>query len=171
MEAMDVMLELGKPCIFSHGNAYAVHPNGRNLHDDQIKKVAETGGVIGVTGYEPFVSANRRPTVDQLIDHIDYYRNLVGIDHISIGMDYYWLQEGLMPLDEATAFYNKRIESGQWSPAIYPPPPICFPDAVKLPELMPNWVPSLRKRGYSDEDIVKILGGNYMRVLKAIWKK
>ena len=61
---MDAMEVSSAPCIFSHANAFAVHGNGRNIRNDQIKALAASGGVIGLNGFPAFVGKRRWPTVD-----------------------------------------------------------------------------------------------------------
>ncbi|WP_181995681.1 dipeptidase [Clostridium sp. AM58-1XD] len=166
MEAMEVS---DKPCIFSHGNPYNVHHSPRNLKDEQVIKIAKMGGVIGINGFPTFVSDSRQPDINQLIDHIDYYTKLIGIDHICIGLDYCESMAGVIPDDVAMKEYTYRIETGQWSPKTYPPPPYHFPKEIEIPDMMPNIVPALKARGYADSDIKKILGENYIRVLNEVW--
>lgn len=167
MEAMEVSK---KPVVFSHGNARAVWDNPRNLRDDQVIKVAKMGGVVGVNGYPGFVSAKNRPTVNDFIDHIDYYVKLVGIDHVSLGVDYFQGQAGIMEDKKAQAIYDRLIGSGSWSKSAYPPPPYYYPEEIAIPKLMPNLSDALLVRGYGESDIKKILGENYIRILKEVWK-
>jgi membrane dipeptidase len=167
MEAMEVS---EKPVVFSHGNARGVYNSMRNLTDEQVIKVAKMGGTVGVNGYPAFISSDSRPKVNAFIDHIDYYVNLVGIDHVALGLDYYQCQAGILDDVIAKKIYDDLIAAGQWSTATYPPPPYHYPEEIKLPELLPNLAPALAARGYAESDIKKILGENYLRVLKEVWK-
>ena len=76
MEAMEASKA---PVIFSHANPYAVHPSPRNIKNDQIKAAAATGGVIGIAGYPAFVSSKPKPSLSDLMDHISYIADLMGI--------------------------------------------------------------------------------------------
>lgn len=86
LEAMDVCV---KPPIFSHSNPLALNNHPRNITDEQAKKCAALGGVIGVTSFpvtlwepgKPF------PTIENFIDCIAYYADLVGVDHVGLGID------------------------------------------------------------------------------------
>mgnify|MGYP001575441683 CR=1 FL=1 len=102
MEAMDVC---EAPPVFSHSGVKAVHDSPRNLSDDQIKAVPAKGGVIGLNGFPAFVSKRRWPTVDDLVDHAEHIANLVGTDHISVGIDYYHGQWPFASPKEAAAMY------------------------------------------------------------------
>lgn len=167
MEAMEASK---KPCVFSHGNAYGLYPSNRNLRDEQVIKVAKMGGTVGLNGYPAFLSDNPMPKVDVFIDHIDYYVKLIGIDHVALGLDYYECQRGVISDEAATKIYEEFLSSGMWTEGTYPPPPYYYPEEIELPEKLYNIVPALKARGYADSDIRKILGENYLRVLKEVWK-
>ncbi len=83
MEAMEVSTA---PVIFSHSNARRLCDHERNIRDDQIKGCAATGGVIAVTGVGRFLGP-RGPVVEHVVEHIDYMVELVGPQHVGLGMD------------------------------------------------------------------------------------
>lgn len=157
------------PVIISHGNARAVCDNKRNYPDNVIKAIAKKGGVIGLNGYPDFVSKKKPPTLDELIDHAKYIVKLVGIDHVSVGIDYFWAQEGVATLDEAMATYNQLVQEGVWDPRVYSPPPLMYPVGIEMPEKLGNLTVGLIKRGFSEEDVKKIMGLNLVRVFKEVW--
>lgn len=158
------------PVIVSHSNARAVFDNARNLPDDIIRSVAANGGVIGVNGFPGFVAAKSKPTLDDLLDHVDYIANLVGTDVVCLGIDYFEYQAGVV--DDATAkvIYDYLIDSGAWSTDEYPTPPWHYPHGIEMPDKLPNLTAGLVKRGYSEQDIQAILGLNLMRVYDQVWK-
>ena len=159
------------PVIISHGNARAVCDNKRNLPDDLIRAVAENGGVIGINGYPAFVAHKARPTLDDLLDHVDHMAGLCGgVDHICIGMDYFEYQAGVVPDETAQQIYDYLLASGSWKPGEYPPPPWHWPSGVEMPEKIGNLTAGLLRRGYDPEDVEKILGNNLLRVFEAVWK-
>ena len=166
---MDAIEASTAPVVFSHANPRAVHNSPRNILDEQIKAVAATGGLTGIVGYPAFVSSSSRPTLDAFIDHIDHVVQLVGIDHVALGIDYF---DGMAPLAEPAAAqrqYEGLVAAGHWSPASYPPPPYHYPEGIETPEGMPALTAGLVRRGYGADDILKILGGNWMRVYRAVW--
>ncbi|MEE2753529.1 MAG: dipeptidase [Candidatus Latescibacterota bacterium] len=83
----DVVEVSSQPIIVSHTTCSAICDHPRNLTDDQIKSLAENGGVMGVTFVPSFVDATN-PTFDRLIDHIDHAVQLVGPEYVGIGSDF-----------------------------------------------------------------------------------
>ena len=158
-----------RPAVFSHANVKKIKDSPRNLTDEQIKAVAKTGGLIGMVGYPAFVADKEKPTLDDLIDHVDYTVDLVGIDHVGMGIDYYEGQHPFSSTEEATAMYNNSIAVGRWSAKSYPPPPYYFPEGIETPDKTPAIAERLDARGYKEADIRKILGGNWMRVFREVW--
>ena len=166
---MDAIEASSKPVVFSHANAKGVWDTPRNIADDQIKAVAATGGLVGIVGFPGFVGKSDRPTLDQFIDHIDYDVNLVGIDHVALGIDYYLGQHLVADEETAKQVYDDMISSGRWRPEAYPRPPHRFPEGIETPRTMPNLTTRLVERGYKPDDVKKILGGNWMRVFRESW--
>jgi membrane dipeptidase len=89
IKTIDDILAVSKnPIIASHSGVWALNHHYRNLTDAQIRAIAARGGVIGVVFYPSFLSSTRKATIDTVVKHIDYIKNLVGVDYISIGSDF-----------------------------------------------------------------------------------
>lgn len=157
------------PAIFSHSNVRNVHDSMRNLTDEQIRAVARAGGVIGVVGFPAFVSRSARPTIADLIRHVRYIVDLVGVDHLGVGLDYFDKMAGVCSDEEARAFYDAVMADGRWSPESYPPPPWYYPQEIATPALLQNFTRALLQDGFSADEVVKIMGGNFLRVCRAVW--
>lgn len=158
MEAMELSTA---PCIFSHSNARALWDHERNIWDDQAKACAATGGVVGVVGIGIFLGNNDIRTTT-LADHVDHWVNLVGPRHVGIGLDYAFEKEeegeGLASVTAANPAYWPKHQYD------YPAVDCAHPDQIiELAE-------ELLRRQYREEDVVGILGGNFMRVAEAVWK-
>lgn len=155
--------------IISHGNPRKLHDSKRNLPDDLIKAIAQQGGAVGIVGFPYFISSSQRPTLDQFIDHIVYVADLVGIDHVGLGIDYYNAMHPVMSDEQATRWYKERIKAGTWRSDTYPPPPHYFPDGIATPRTLPNLTRRMLERGFKPEDVRKVLGLNWMRVYRQVF--
>lgn len=167
--AMESIEYSEKPVVFTHSNPRSVYDNPRNIPDELIKAIAQKNGVIGMNGYPAFLSESNRPSMDLFLKHMQYIIDLVGIDYVGLGLDYYEYQAGVASDADAKKMYDWLIASGTWSRNAYPPPPWYYPEGIELPEKFPNLTASLIKKGFSDQDIKKILGLNFLRVFKTVW--
>ena len=155
---MDAMEVSTGPFIFSHCLAHAIHPHYRNIRDDQIVACARTGGVIGVNGVSAFlVDANA--SSEAVVRHIDHIVDLVGPEHIGIGLDYVRDTERL----GAWA----RTNADMWPPnAGKPLGEIVFAQPEQLLEV----TDLLLSRQYSEAEVRGILGENFARVATQVWQ-
>jgi membrane dipeptidase len=157
----DVLDILEKPPVATHSNAKSLCNHPRNLTDDQIKAIAERNGVIGINFFSIFIDNNsKNATIDRLIDHIDHIVEIVGIDHIGLGPDFlnYYIKD-LKSLDEQLDNPFGDILDLR---AIF--------EVIRNVAEFPNLIESIKKRGYSDKEVGKIQGENFVRVYKEILK-
>lgn len=84
----DVIGLTRSPIIASHSGAISVFEHARNLTDDQLLKIKENNGVVGLVYHEEFVNGEGTSYVKNLVDHMDYMVNLIGIDHVGLGSDF-----------------------------------------------------------------------------------
>lgn len=168
---MDAIEVSEQPVIFSHANPFAVYATetSRNITDDQIRAIAATGGLVGVTGFPGFLSTESRPTLDKFIEHIDHLVEVGGIDHVALGIDYYLGQHPVADPEIAKMNYEHEVSEGRWRGLDYPPPPHYYPEGIETPRTLPVLTEGLLNRGYSAEDVRKIMGLNLVRVYEAVW--
>jgi membrane dipeptidase len=143
----DVLALVDRPLIASHSNCRALAETKRNLTDPQIEAIAARGGVIGINAVDQFLRDDgRAATVSDMVDHIDHIRKIAGIAHVGLGLDLCDSFGNYLHLEEALP--TRDVLNGHGS----------------LAEL----TGTLLDRGYGEEDIVAILGGNFLRVYEQI---
>ena len=167
--ALDAIEASSEPVVLSHGNAYGKIDNKRNVSDELLKAVAANGGFAGAVAYPSFVSKNKRPSMDDMVGMIDYMVDLMGIDHVSLGLDFDSTTYGVQPLENVEKVYKMLVASGAWDPKAYPAPPYYYPEGMELPNKIYNLTGALMAKGYKEEDVAKIWGGNWMRVTEKVW--
>jgi membrane dipeptidase len=165
------------PVVASHSSAYALaHAFGRNKPDDLMKAIADTGGLMGVAFFpclvkrEPDTHVVLPSTVEDVIDHVDHAVNIMGIDHVGIATDMSSHLARTLELTPDSVLRETRLRHpevfGVGPTDRYDP----YPEGLDSHAKMRNLSRGLLKRGYAEADIVKILGGNWMRVYSAVWK-
>ena len=175
--AWDAVKHSEKPIAATHAGVYTLaRSHGRNKPDDLLKGIADTGGILGLPTQPCFVKRDpdthvvQQATVDDVIDHIDYAVNLMGIDHVGFGSDMsnYAARTLDPPRDSNIRLVRaKRPDVFGVGPTDkYDPFPIGLDNHAK----MLNLTRGLIKRGYSDEDTKKILGDNWLRIFNEVWQ-
>jgi len=149
------------PIIVSHTGARGVHPTGRMASDEEMQAVAAKGGLIGIHSGVGILSSASRQTVEDIINHIDYCVKLVGIDHVAVGSDNYFGDKMAM----LTRIMKGRAEDGLQGYVAFTAP---YMEGMENPSEWPNYTRALVKRGYSDQDIQKIIGGNTLRIVEKV---
>lgn len=167
--SMDAVQTSSEPVILSHANSRTVRNVPRNVSDELYRAIAASGGVIGVVGFPNFVAADPRPTLDQFIDHIEHISALVGIDHVGLGIDYYLGQHPFSPEEAAKKLFRERVAMGVWSAESYPEPPYYYPVGLETPDKLGSISGGLLARGFSETDIKKVLGENWLRLYRRVW--
>ena len=155
LEAMDAST---RPVLFTHSNAAGVHPHYRNLTDEQIRACAVTGGLIGISGSSDYLG-DLKASAEALFRHVDHVVQLVGIDHVGLGLDIVFDAEAV------TNFARSRAD--EWPQAKDPAwPGFRYAQPAQLVDLVAHML----DRGYADEDVTKFLGGNYLRLARRFWR-
>lgn len=126
------------PIIASHSCVNSICNHPRNLDDEQIKQIAKRNGVIGICFCKSFLTKKDKAIVKDIVDHIDYIVNLVGINYVALGSDF----DGVEKENELEDIKGVK-------------------DINKV-------ILELEYRGYSKEDIEKVTSQNFIRVMKNI---
>ena len=162
--ALDACEVSSRPVLFTHSNSRVLsggHP--RTKTDEAILAMAATGGVMGITGVRMFVKDREPTTIEDYIDHFDHVRDLVGVEHLGVGSDVDLHGYDDMPADEYEALKSAYKDSYAFRDKI-------DIEGVDHPKRMFDLTEALIQRGYTDDHIRGILGGNFQRVLGEIWE-
>ena len=154
-----------KPMVASHTGAAAVQRHIRAKPDEVLRAIADTGGYSGVYCVTSFLGP--AGDINAMLDHVEYMVKRIGADHVAIGTDLAYIPSG------AGAEYKKagqRPRSRQFYEALWPAGAL---DNRMHPSLSwtnwPMYTVGMVQRGIPDDSIRKILGGNVMRVARAVW--
>lgn len=154
---MEIMQVSTQPVIFSHANPRQVWDHFRNISDEQIKACAATGGVVGINGVNWFLGDAQART-ETIVKHIDYVAQLVGPEYVGLGLDYVFDASEAPELQEVVQRWSNLVLSGFQA--------LAFASPEQLPEIAQG----LWQRGYTSEAVQGIMGGNYLRVARQVWK-
>lgn len=149
-----------KPIVISHTAVRAITENPRCVTDKQMKAVAAKGGTIGITTFSPFIRTDRQPTLEDYLDHFDYAIKLIGEDHVTFATDWF---DGKTKVNWATPWYYPEVTQGKKYDGLGL---VGFSQRSELVSVVEGFL----RRKYKPERIKKILGGNFIRVLKEVWK-
>jgi membrane dipeptidase len=153
------------PVLITHAGARALWDIPRLKCDDVLRAVADTGGVIGMSAapHTTISARHRTHTIASVMDHFHYCADLVGLDHVGFGPDtLYGDHVGLH-----RTFASLLGHSASAGPEH---PVVDYVDGLENPsESFHNIAAWLVRDGLSDDEIVKVLGGNVLRALAAIW--
>jgi membrane dipeptidase len=154
--------------IMSHAGCSAVHPHPRNKTDEQLRAIANKGGVMGVYDLPYLAASPKQPAVDDYMEHVEHALKVMGEDHVGVGSD-----ASIKPFDtspKGLAEFQKaeqqRQQSGLAAPEEDRP---TYVVGLNIPRRIEVLVDELLKRGYSAGAAEKFVGGNFARVLGEIW--
>ena len=102
----DVIEYSNNPVVASHSNVKEICNHKRNLDDKQIKAIAKSGGLVGINFCPEFIKNKRKVKIDDIIEHINYIKNLVGIDFVGLGTDYDGITETPENLEDISKLQN-----------------------------------------------------------------
>jgi membrane dipeptidase len=169
-----IEISKGVPVVSTHTNAAAINSNMRCISDRLAAAIANTGGVIGVNALSDFHNRNAKSaliqgdespqvTLDTHLDQYDYFKKLVGVEHIGLGPDFTWgtkfEAEGEPPADVSLNWPYGESSRGR----------LLFVKGYENISQLPNLIKGLKGRGWSEAELDKVLGGNWLRVYERVW--
>ena len=173
--ALDVLKHSKKPVIISHGGARALVPNARCAPDDVIRGVGQSGGAMGIFMMSMWLTTDPTPTVDAYVRQIRHVANVAGIDAVAVANDYTIAGEltavkagndNAKVISNYYPWWDSVATQGVMGFSTHPP-------HVVIPELnnvrrMFLIEEALRRSGFGQGDVEKIMGGNWIRILQDV---
>ena len=159
----DVILASKKPVCYSHCLPSGLKEHPRNKSDEQLKFIADQGGFIGVTMFSPFLPKGPDSSVDDYVEAIDYVIDLVGEDQVGIGTDFTqgYGQEFFDWITHDKGTGRKLTDFGR----------VQNPEGIRTIGEFPNLTAAMLRAGWDEAKTAKIMGQNWLRVLKEVWGK
>ena len=156
-----------KPVVASHTTAARLHHHIRSKPDEVLKALADSGGYARICCISQFLGG--KCDINAFLDHIDYVVKKIGIDHVAIGTDVAYSSR---PNGNNSIKLPPRRKSRARFAALWPKETLTATESARESIAWTNWplfTVGLVQRGYRDDDVKKIIGGNVMRVAKAVF--
>lgn len=159
--AKEVIDESNKPVAYSHCLPSGLKEHPRNRSDEELKYIADNGGFVGVTMFTPFLKAGINATIEDYVEAIRYVYNIVGEDAIGIGTDFTQGQDQnfFEYLTHDKGYARRLTRFGE----------IINPKGIRTVGEFPNLTEALLKDGFSENQVRKIMGDNWVNLLKEVW--
>jgi len=164
----DVLDLSAKPPVMTHAGCAAIHAHPRNKTDQQLRALADRGGVVGIFDLPYLTASPKQPALEDYLAHLEHALKVAGEDHVGIGSDV-----GIQPLDlsekgmaEIRKDLEERRAAGLSAPEEDRPPYVVGLNTPRRIEVIAD---GLLKRGYPPGVIEKVVGANFARVFADIW--
>lgn len=157
----DVIKASKKPVAYTHCLPGALKAHPRNKSDEQLRFIVERGGFVGVTMFPPFLRRGTESTVDDYVEAIEYVIKLCGEDQVGFGTDFTqgYDRKFFEWITHDKGYARKLTEFGE----------IVNPAGIREIKDYPNLTAAMQKRGWKESRIRKVMGENWVRLLKEVW--
>lgn len=157
----DVIKASKKPVAYTHCLPGALKAHPRNKSDEQLRFIVERGGFVGVTMFPPFLRRGTESTVDDYVEAIEYVIKLCGEDQVGFGTDFTqgYDRKFFEWITHDKGYARKLTEFGE----------IVNPAGIREIKDYPNLTAAMQKRGWKESRIRKVMGENWVRLLKDVW--
>jgi membrane dipeptidase len=164
MEAIQLS---NKPCAITHAGCRALYPTLRNKSDAQIRTIAEKGGIFGIYNMSLWLTERDTTSLDDVLNHIDHAVKLAGVDHVTFGSDGPIL-ENATPADDELKGHQEYTRRNWGLPGAERIPAHIHVRELNSPQRLWRLAEGLTRRGYKDDAIEKIIGGNFVRFFREV---
>ena len=168
LSATQIMAASKKPVAVTHAGSAALEPHPRHKSDAVLRALADQGGVIGIYELSYLTGGRRQPTIDDWFAHLTHALKVCGEDHVGIGSDSILTEFATTP--ENMKVWNDSIAArkaaGIAAPGEGLPP---FVEGLNRPDRCAVIAAQLKRRGYRERAIEKVLGLNFRRWFAQTW--
>lgn len=154
-----------RPVAYTHVAPAGMKDHPRNKSDDMLRRISDGGGFVGVALYAPFLPKGDASDLDDCVDVLNYVVDLLGEDRVGLGTDF---TQGYGPEFFEWLRRDKGIGEGVAGPMTNTRP--SNPKGLDGMSDYPNLVEALRRRGWDDLLIAKVMGENWVAFLDDAWK-
>ena len=157
----DVIRASKKPVCYSHICPSALKAHPRNKSDEEIRFIVDHGGFVGVTMFPPFLAKGNFSTIDDYVTTIDHVVRIAGEESVGVGTDF--------TQDQDQAFFDWLTHDKGYARKLVHFEPIQNPAGIRTIGEFPNLTRALQKAGWSEQKIRRIMGENWLRLLREVW--
>ena len=158
----DVIVHARQPVAYSHVLPAGLKAHPRNKSDDQLKFIVDHGGFVGVTTFAPFLNRGADSTIDDVVEAIEYVIDLVGEDRVGIGTDF---TQG-----HTSGFFDWITRDKGMGRKLVDVGDVYNPKGLASLRDYPNLTAAFVGAGWSESRIRKVLGENWLNLLREVWK-
>ena len=156
-----------KPIAVTHANPASLFPHKRNRSDEVLKALAQTGGVIGCAAYRNITPEWACASAKGFAEMIARTVDIAGIDHVGLGTDHSYSSDDAFRDWMRKGRWTRSVQYGAGSVAN--PGEVASPEWFEEPEQLSDLIPALKEVGFSDIEVGKIMGGNWLRLYEAVF--
>lgn len=157
----DVILASSRPVAYTHILPAALKAHPRNKTDEEIRFIVEYGGFVGVTMFPPFLAAGNHATIDDYIGAIEYVIGIAGEDNVGIGTDF--------TQDHDRSFFEWITRDKGYARPLVEFSNVINPLGIRRIGEFRNLTGAMQRVGWGDAKIAKVMGGNWLRLLRDVW--
>jgi membrane dipeptidase len=160
--SQEAILESKQAVCYSHCLPAGLKQHPRNKSDEQLRFIASHGGFVGVTMFPPFLKRGIEATVDDYVEAIGYVVNLVGADCVGFGTDFTqgYGQEFFDLITHDKGRHRRLTDFGT----------VLNPEGIRTIGELPNLTAAMERAGWKASLIEKVIGGNWLRVFREVWR-
>ncbi|MBV9860479.1 MAG: dipeptidase [Alphaproteobacteria bacterium] len=157
----DVILASKQPVAYTHVLPAALKQHPRNKSDEELRFIVDHGGFVGVTMFPPFLAQGGGATVEDYVEAIDYVARIVGDDNVGIGTDF--------TQDHEQSFFDWICHDKGYARRLVEFSEVINPLGIRRIGEFANLTAAMERAGWPDSKIAKVMGRNWLRLLRDVW--